>query len=130
MKSVEFPSDSVLVIVARALPDGPKIDAHVNAEWWQAAGKDHRKALFVAAVTALGELGNRVIPEEFGPDAMRDLERLSPMRSPKLVEVLIAQVEAALVVVEAGGDLRQANLDDRLFTDRLRDTLIALRETT
>lgn len=45
----------------------------------------------------------------------------------ELVDVLIAQVQALLVVVRNGGDVRTANLDDRLFTDRLQDTLNALK---
>ena len=45
----------------------------------------------------------------------------------RLVNVLIKQVEAALVVMEAGGNLQGANIDDRLLTDRIRDTIDAIR---
>lgn len=41
-------------------------------------------------------------------------------------EVLVAQVKALLALVKAGGDIRTANLDDRLFTDRLQDTIDAI----
>jgi hypothetical protein len=45
---------------------------------------------------------------------------------PDVNRVLVEQVRALLVLVRAGGDLRTANLDDRLFTDRLQDTLDAM----
>lgn len=65
MKTISVPSDGVLVLVARALPSGPHVDVSVNTEWWQGAGKEHRKALFIAALDSLRKVGEQVIPEEF-----------------------------------------------------------------
>ena len=73
-KTIEVPSDGVLILVARATEDGPHVDIMLSQEWWAAAAKDHRKALFEAALTVIGQAGQRVIPEEFGPEAQRDLE--------------------------------------------------------
>lgn len=78
MKSVDLPSDSVLVLVVAARPSGPHVDININTEWWEAAGKDHRKAVFMAGLEALGRLGNRVIPEEFSEEATRPLDPLPP----------------------------------------------------
>lgn len=53
-------------------------------------------------------------------------ERYFGQGPPDFCAVLVAQVHALLVLVRAGGDLRTANLDDRLFIDRLQDTLDAM----
>lgn len=41
-------------------------------------------------------------------------------------DLLAAQVKAVIQLTKAGGDLRRTNLDDRLFVDRLQDTLDAI----
>jgi hypothetical protein len=76
MKKIDFPSDAVLVAVARAKEKGPWIDIHVSEEWWAAASKDHRKALFMKLLQSIGEVGNRVIPEEFSEEAGRPIDPL------------------------------------------------------
>ena len=76
MKAVNLPSDAVLVLVTRATETGPHVDVHVSEEWWAGASKDHRKAVFMAALQALGAAGGRVIPEEFGGEAGRPVEKM------------------------------------------------------
>ena len=56
---------------------------------------------------------------------------IEPQEKPtreQLVAVLAGQVEALVVLARAGGDIRKANLDDRLLIDRLQDTLDALKK--
>jgi hypothetical protein len=53
---------------------------------------------------------------------------LERARTREVDDVLAAQVRALLALVRAGGDLGRANLDDRLLTDRLQDTLDARAE--
>lgn len=120
MKTLALPSDAVFVLVARAQERGPQIDINVSEEWWAGASKDYRKAVFVATIEALGRTGGQVIPEEFTGQALNP-----PELPPSLDEVLADQVTALLDLVRAGGDLRTAKLDDRLFIDRLQDTLDA-----
>lgn len=55
----------------------------------------------------------------FGPAVLKLIEGKT------IDDVLAAQVKALITVVRAGGDIRTANLDDRLFIDRLQDTLDA-----
>ena len=130
MDPIQLSPRAVLVLVASANDDGPHVDININQEWWATAHKDHRKALFIACIEATGAMGQRVIPEEFSVSAMRPLDKIpDPPDREALVSILVAQVEAALTVVAEGGDLRRANLDDRLFTDRIRDTIRQLRAT-
>lgn len=65
MKTIQVPSDAVLVVLGRARPEGPQIDCNINTEWWEAASKEHRRSLFTSTIEAIGELGGQVIPEEF-----------------------------------------------------------------
>lgn len=75
-KLIALPPYAVLVLVIRAETEGPHVDINVSEEWWAGASKEHRKAAFIAAVDALGRAGARVIPEEFGPGAERELEAM------------------------------------------------------
>lgn len=76
-------------------------------------------------------------PEGFGCECglskmrtlVNELKRVaSEPGKPDLNQLLVDQVKALLLLIRAGGDIRTANLDDRLFTDRLQDTLDAIQD--